>query len=247
MTELFGPKVAIVDDRPEEVAGIIDFMEENKVGYQYFNADIIENNYPLTTIESVELVFLDLYYSSKFDPYQCAQWIDHIIPSKQLYELIVWSKDSNKTDEVISVLNHIEKTPRIVLTKQKNNFQDAEGISRLIAEIKEDFQENRKETEEFIAEIIEISENFVVLNCLLDSETEFYQIRRFEKSPLSHFTNLKTGGFMIVRITTEPGERKFEFIEDFSDHSKLFEQKNIFLKFKDSPLFKKALDDEDNF
>lgn len=247
MTELFGPKVAIVDDRPEEVAAIIDFMEENKVGYQYFNADIIENNYPLTTIDSVELVFLDLYYSSKFDPYQCAQWIDHIIPSKQLYELVVWSKDSDKTNEVLDVLTDIEKTPRLVLTKQKNNFQDAEGISRLIAEIKEDFQENKQLIEEFIAEIIEVSEDFVVLNCLLDKKTEFYQIRRFEISPLLHFTNLKTGTFLIVRITTEPGERKFEFIEDFSDHSRLFEQKNIFLKFKDSPLFKNILGNEDNF
>lgn len=237
MTDVFGPKVAIVDDVLADVEGIINYMENKNIGYKYFNADITQKNYPEAPIDTIDLVFLDLYYSAQFNPYHCAQWINSIIPSKKLYELIVWSKDSHKTDELLGALTEIEKAPRNILTKQKTDFMEAGGIEKLITEIK-DFQETSAIIEEFIAEIIEVEEDYVVLNCLVDKDTQFYQIRRFDKTPLRNFKNLSTGSFLIVRITTEPGERRFEFIEEFTNHRELFEQKNIFLKFKDGPFFK---------
>ena len=89
---------------------------------------------------------------------------------------------------------------------------------------------------EFLAEIIDISDNQVVLNCLMDKDTPYYQIRKFDKAPLMHFEKFETGRTLIVKTTTSMGQRLFEFIEQFEDNSKLFEQKNIFLKLKDSPL-----------
>lgn len=235
----FGPQVAIVDDKPNEIAFLESFLSENKIGFTTFNADTIEDNRPKNHLESIELIFLDLYYSETFRPYQCAEWIDAIIPDNKQYELVIWSKDSHLTDELINVLKEIGKAPRYHITKQKGDYPDEKGIQRLIQEIKTEIKSTKEiKIDEFYAEIIDFSEEFVILNCLIDSKTGIYQIRKFERTPLIHFKNFNVGTFLIVKITTSTGERLFEFIEQFADLSSLFEQKNIFEKFKNTPLIK---------
>ncbi|MBC5842629.1 hypothetical protein H8R23_14540 [Flavobacterium sp. F-380] len=233
----FGPQIAIVDDNKNEIQGILDYLESHNIGCKYFNADITEDNSPEFPLESVELIFLDLYYTKDFDPVRCAQWIDDIIPDKKLYELVVWSKDSHLTDALLEVLFQIGKLPRYCITKQKNKYDDINGIERLLKEIKEEVKSiNKIKVDDFISEIIEITEDHVVLNCLLDDEINFFQIRKFEKTPLSHFKKFEEGAYLLVRITTSVGQRNIEFIELFDDHSGIFEQKNIFLKFKGTPI-----------
>ncbi|PBI89076.1 hypothetical protein BSF41_24450 [Flavobacterium sp. ACN2] len=234
----FGPVIAIVDDKKDEVQGIIDYLSSQDIGFRYFDADIDESNFPEKQIESVELIFLDLYYSSAFDPYQCAQWIDEIIPSKKQYELVVWSRDSHRTEELLSVLTEINKFPRFCITKQKSEiYETPDGIQKLINEVKNEINENKNvRVDEFLAEIIDFSEEHVILNCLIDQKSDFFQIRKFEKTPLTHFLKFDVGTILMVKVTTSKGERLFEYIEQFEDYSDLFEQKNIFDKFKDSPL-----------
>jgi hypothetical protein len=236
----FGPVIAIVDDKKEEVQGILDYLASQDIGFRYFDADIDEKNFPENHIESVELIFLDLYYSSAFDPYQCAQWIDDIVPNNKQYELVVWSRDSHRTDELLSVLIEINKFPRFCITKQKSEaYETPEGIEKLLKEVKSEINQVKKlKVDEFLAEIIDISEYHIVLNCLIDKESNFFQIRKFEKTPLAHFSKFDVGTILMVKITTSKGERLFEYIEQFEDYSSLFEQKNIFGKFKNSPLTK---------
>jgi hypothetical protein len=234
----FGPVIAIVDDRKEEVQGIIDYLTSQNIGCKYFNADIDENNSPEGHISSVELVFLDLYYSSAFDPYQCAQWIDDIVPKNKQYELVVWSRDCHRTEELLEVLIEINKFPRFYTTKQKSEEYDTpEGVYKLLEDIKSEINEVKKlKVDEFYAEIIDFSDDYVVLNCLLDQNRGIYQIRKFDKTPLENFEVFEIGRYLIIKTTTNKGERLFEFIEQFEDLSSFFEQKNIFEKFKDTPL-----------
>jgi hypothetical protein len=240
----FGPQIAIVDDKKNEIQGILDYLDSQNIGCKYFNADITEDNFPKFPLESVELIFLDLYYAKDFDPDRCAQWIDDIIPDKKLYELVVWSKDSHLTNALIDVLIQIGKPPRYHITKQKSNYNDEMGIQRLLEEIKEEVAGVKEiKVDNFLSEIIDITDDFVVLNCLLDDETNFFQIRKFEKTPLTHFKNFKEGTYLNVKITTSIGERSIEFIEQFVDHSEIFAQKDIFLKFKGTPIQKAKGDD----
>jgi hypothetical protein len=234
----FGPQIAIIDDKQSEVKDIYEFFNSNNIGCKYFNADITENNKPEKPIESVELVFLDLYYLPEFDPYLCADWINSVISEHKLYELIVWSKDSHKSEDLRKVLIEINKAPRYLITKQKSDYQTNERILILIEEIKTELvKSNNLIVNEFLAEIVDISEEQITLNCLLDLEKPYYQIRKFDKKPFLHFINLKIGTTLIVKTTSKMGERVFEYIEQFVDNTKYFEQKNIFLKLKESPLF----------
>lgn len=233
----FGPQIAIVDDKIEEVQGIREFFNSRDIGCKYFDADITQNNKPDKPIESIELIFLDLYYLPEFDPYLCAAWVNSIVAPSKLYELVIWSKDCHKTNDLRDVLIEINKAPRILITKQKSDYQVNNGIQRLLQEIQLEINGlNKISVDEFMAEIIDISEDYVVLNCLLDKDKPYYQIRKFEKTPLLHFFRLEIGTTLIVKTTTSLGQRSFEYIELFEDNSKLFEQKNIFLKLKDTPL-----------
>jgi hypothetical protein len=235
----FGPQIAIVDDRPDEVQGIFNYLKSLNIGFEFYNADIIEQNYPKVPLETVELIFLDLYYSEDFEPYQCAKWIDDIVPEDKQYELVIWSKDSHRTHELMAVLVEINKVPRFHITKQKSDYNKENGIKQLLEEIKTEFKEVKElKVDIFISEIIYISDDFIILNCLLDKEINFFQIRKFEKTPMIHFKNFEVGTFLKVKITTSTGERNIEFIEQFDDHSEIFEQKNIFLKFKGTPIQK---------
>lgn len=237
----YGPVIAVVDDNKAEVQGILDYLLSQNIGCRYFDANIDQNNYPEEQIKSVELVFLDLYYSSAFDPYQCAQWVDEIVPENQQYELVVWSRDSHRTEELLMVLREINKYPRYCITKQKGiEYESSKGVQNLLDEIEKEIKEIKEiKKDEFYAEIIDLEKDFVVLNCLIDEQTNFFQIRKFEKTPLSHFKRFDVGTFLMVKATTSIGERLFEFIEQFQDLSEKFKQKNIFEKFRDTPLIKK--------
>lgn len=233
----FGPQIAIVDDKIEEVQGIWDYLTSQNIGFKFYNADIVEDNKPIKPIESVELIFLDLYYLPEFDAYLCAEWINSIIPENKLYELVIWSKDSHKTDELIQVLIEINKSPRYYLTKQKSDYQEEKGIKLLLEEIETEISLIKDiNKEEFLCEIIDIENEYIVLNCLIDEKKGFFQIRKFEISPLKHFISLEIGNYLILKVTTSLGQRLFEYIEQFEDYSYLFNQKNIFGKFKDTPL-----------
>ncbi len=232
----FGPQIAIVEDNLEEVKEIREFFALQNIGYKLFDADITQNNKPAKPIETIELIFLDLYYLPEFDPYLCADWVNSIVAENKLYELVIWSKDSHKSEDLRNVLLEINKAPRALITKQKSDYQIENGTQILLQEIEFDINKISKIfVDEFIAEIIDISEDYVILNCLLDKEKGYYQIRKFEKTPLLHFYKLESGRTLIVKSTTSLGQRSFEFIELFEDNSKLFEQKNIFLKLKNTP------------
>jgi hypothetical protein len=222
----FGPQIAIIDDRPDEVQGIMDYLGAQNVGYQYFNADITEAAYPQQPLESVELIFLDLYYSAKFDPDQCAQWVDEIVPENRQYELIIWSKDSHRTEEVIDTLLKINKAPRVFDTKQKSDYQDANGIEQLIKEVKEKISQAR--IEEFIGEILDIQDDCVIIDCLIDEENEIFQKRRFEIEPFKNFINLKKEIYITIKVITKAGSISYEFLNNPYDEKEKFSKDGLF-------------------
>lgn len=215
----FGPQVAIVDDNPEEVQGIMDYFDTRNVGYQYFNADIANPQYPEKPLDSVELVFLDLYYSAKFDAEQCAQWVDDIIPDNKQYELIILSKDSHRTEEVISTLLKINKAPRTYDTKQKSDYNKAGGIQQMIDEVKARVSEGQ--VQEFVGQVLDIEEDSIIIDCLVDEENNVFQKRRFEIAPFTNFLNLDGEILITIKVTTKVGSISYEFLNSpYDAHEK---------------------------
>src|SRR5688572_7261772 len=105
---LLGPQVALIDDREEEVASIEALLNELNIGNKFFKVDYTAPDYPAEPINTIELVFLDLYYNpnfgAEFDPYACVQWLNHIVPRDKKYILIIWSKDPQVKDELLEVM-----------------------------------------------------------------------------------------------------------------------------------------------
>lgn len=240
-----GPQVAIIDDNRDEVASIENSLVERNVGYRFFNADPVEASYPDQPIETINLLFLDLYYTSiynaPFDAERCAQWIDSIVPAGKKYYLVVWSKDGEKTEELLGVLEAIDKAPYWITTKLKSDYQTNEkeyDITKLLEELNIDVQKEPQKIDEFYGEVISIEDDHVLINCLLDKEKPVFQIRRFDLPLFENYIKLQKGLFILIRITTEKGLRTFEFIRQVADLSDLFEKEDYFKGVEDTPFFK---------
>lgn len=239
-----GPQIAIIDDRQNEVQDIIDTLERRRVGYKYFNASIGEDEQPDEPIKSIETIFLDLHFQTglaelDFDPSLPAGWVDHIVPENRNYNLVIWTKDSNKAQQLIDLLYQLNKLPYFWFAAQKNEYQTSDeeyNIEGLLNKISQNFTEHHKAEESvMLGEIVNIEEDHVLINCLLNETPPVFQVRRFDHDLLNGVINLEEDKFVTIKIITEPGKRSFEFFPQREDLSEKFQQEDYFEKFKNTP------------
>ncbi|HEY1194831.1 hypothetical protein [Flavobacterium sp.] len=120
----FEPNIIVIDDKYDEVSGIVEYYQSNGSGCKFFNADIVEgDNMPHKNYSDVNLVFLDLYLEGeKFDAEQCSNWVKSMIPEKAFYLLVIWSKDPSEMREVVDNLVKENRLPFIVLCENKTEY-----------------------------------------------------------------------------------------------------------------------------
>ncbi|WP_443633604.1 hypothetical protein ABXT64_01365 [Candidatus Marifrigoribacter sp. Uisw_064] len=119
----FEPNIVFIDDKIEEVDGILDLYRKEGIGVKYYDADIVAGDTPPESpFSNVNLVYLDLYYKIDFDLEMCIGWIDSIVPKNSFYVLVIWSKDTEEhKDEIIEGLTQIHKKPFVTFNEIKNN------------------------------------------------------------------------------------------------------------------------------
>jgi hypothetical protein len=120
----FEPNIIVIDDKYDEVVGIISYYQSNGSGCKFFNADTIEgDDMPETSFSDVNIIFLDLFLEGdKFDPEQCSNWVKSLIPEKSFYLLIIWSKDPSHADEVIENLKIVNRSPFAFFIENKTDY-----------------------------------------------------------------------------------------------------------------------------
>ena len=117
----FEPNIVFIDDKEEQVDGIIQMYRNEGAGVKFFNADLVEgDDKPTNHLTNVNLIFLDLYYKNEFEIELCLGWIDSIIPKNSFYILVIWSKDTHHSDEIIDALSAIERRPFTTFRETKN-------------------------------------------------------------------------------------------------------------------------------
>ena len=149
---LFEPNVVVIDDKKNEVDGILKYYWENGIGCKYYNAGKTNDNYPDLPFSDVCLVFLDIYFSERtteYDAELCTSWIQSIIPEKSFYVLIIWSKEVEHKEEILSLLNKYNRAPFICLDKSKVDYVISGGF---------DFNKLNQEIEDEINKLPAISE-----------------------------------------------------------------------------------------
>jgi len=108
----FEPSIVFIDDKEDEVEGIIQLYRNEGIGVKFYNADLVEgDSTPTNHFSNVNLVFLDLYYQDDFDIDMCLGWIDSIIEENSFYVLVIWSKDTHHSKDIVERLSHINKKP----------------------------------------------------------------------------------------------------------------------------------------
>ena len=234
LEELAGPDIVVIDDTEREVRSLLDNLKERNINTEYIKVDLAGDMPDHDLIESVKILFLDLNYNmgfgSTFDANFCAELVTQIIPKDKQYFLVTWTKDIDKTEAVIEALKEYDVAPIKYSSKLKEDYRIGDeiyNVDQLLAELNEEF--NRViQINEFYGEIIEVDETSVLLNCLINEDKGVYQIRKFDRIPFSDYIDLTIGNIILIRSTTKPGSRIFEFFNESEDKKELFEKPNYF-------------------
>lgn len=117
----FEPNIVFIDDKEDQVSGIIQLYRNEGAGVKFFNADLFDgDSKPSNQLTNVNLIYLDLYYKNEFEIDLCLGWIDSIIPKNSFYILVIWSKDTHHSDEIVEALTAIKRRPFTTFTETKN-------------------------------------------------------------------------------------------------------------------------------
>ncbi|WP_300491849.1 hypothetical protein [Flavobacterium sp.] len=236
---IIGPQVAFVDDIQAQIQPLKNSIHEMHAGSIFFNASPDVNNYPAEPIESVKLVFLDLHYGTmEFDAYISAQWVSRIIVPNSKYILVIWSKDTDKQEELLAVLAEVQLYPTYVEAWQKTDFNiDTFDFNSKIDQLIESASDNKKTTDVIFGQILEIEDDGYLINCLLNLEKTTFQVRKFDQELFSGLEDLKVGNFIRISMSTELGTRQINVFKEDSDLSQKFLTIDYFEDLKDTAFF----------
>jgi hypothetical protein len=196
----------------------------------FFNATPHQNKFPEKPIETVKLLFLDLYYKADFDPELSAQWVQSIIPPNTEYVLVIWSKDTHKKDALLEILDYLELKPTYVEAWQKTDFDLKnhnfdENVNSLLATVS---GEPYYVEDVLFGEVIDVTDEGVFINCRLNDQHPTYQVRKFDWKLLENIENIKRGVVVRIHICSKPGARRIDVFEEKKDRSVFFEQPDFF-------------------
>lgn len=236
LEQLSDPKVLLIDDVEAEISDIQTALNERNIITEFVNASPDEIKKRENQLESVELIFLDLYFNTRFNAQisseTCVQIIKQAIKEGKEYYLVIWSKDADEAGEVLDLLEHYGVSPIKTIIRKKGDYEIGKhkyDIERLFEELDHEFSNVTVNIEEIDGQILDIQEDCVIIDCLLDKEKEIIQKRRFDILPFANIKNLKEGNFITIKIITKPGSKLYEFYSNNSKHlSKLFSKDHFF-------------------
>ncbi|MCL1666622.1 hypothetical protein M2T82_00960 [Elizabethkingia ursingii] len=236
---MFGPQIAFIDDEKSQIIPLERAISNFHTGSIYINASPESDDYPSEPIESVKLLFLDLHYGGiKFDPYLCVEWVSRIIPSHSKYILVIWSKDIDKKEELLSVLAEGQLSPTYFEAWQKTDFDiNTFDFKAKIDDLINSASDNKKIGEVIYGQVLEIEEDGFLVNCLLNMKKPTFQVRKFDNELFKGIKGVEIGNFIRILVSTELGARKIEIFSEPNDLSQKFKVVDYFEGLKDTAFF----------
>lgn len=235
LEQLSDPKVLLIDDVEAEISDIRDALNQRNIITEFVNASPEKLTEREHQLESVELIFLDLYFNTGFNaqiaPDICVQIVKQAIKEGKEYYLVIWSKDADEAQEVLNLLEHYGVSPVKTLIRKKGDYQVGKhkyDIDRLFEELNSEFSDITATVEEIDGQILDLQDDCVIIDCLLDHDSKTFQKRRFEILPFKNIKNLNTGNFITIRIITKPGSKLYEFYNNSKNLKNLFSKEDLF-------------------
>lgn len=220
----FEPNIIFIDDKKEEVEGIVKLYQNEGVGTKFYNADLTTgDDKPPEPFYDVNLIFLDLYYKSEFDVELCTGWIESIIPESSFYVLVLWSKDTHHADEIILDLTHISRKPYLTLSIQKGeeykNLDNTWNFEKLHLKINSEVNKHHALNELALwKKSIKSSSNIIIGHLSKDTTSDDFN-KKLQKIIIGH------GGTSYISSNNK--EQKREILFDALDNILISNAKGV--------------------
>ena len=90
------------------------------------------------------------------------------------------------------------------------------------------------------AQVLDIEEKKVILQCLLNPDRHEFQVRSFDRELFEGMDGIGIGTYVEIEIQSQPGKRSYTFrLVDGADFMPLFDLDAMFESLIDSPIFQK--------
>ncbi len=187
------PNIIIVDDKFDEIKGILQEYQNSGSGVKYYNAHLTDgDSIPDKYYSDIVLIFLDVHFTENtddYDPELCSGWIQGLIPENSFYILILWSKETDKEEEILTQLKNINRTPFMCIAEQKTNYITATGydFTRLYNDVENKLNQNNELKELAIwKKSIKESSNQIIGHLSKGLEEPNLLIKKLQKIIIAH-------------------------------------------------------------
>jgi hypothetical protein len=203
------PNIIFIDDKEKEVNGIIESYRKEGHGVKFFNADLYDGDTPPKSyFFDVNLIFLDLFYNENYDLERCTGWIEKIIPENTFYILVLWSKDTHYSEEIIEDLIKLNRKPYSLISAQKSDYVNDDNtlnFEKLSRTVEEKLNE-QSELEELSIwkKSIKSSSNQIIGHLTNDEDINVFK-RRLKKIIVGH------GGSSLISLDKFKQKREVLF------------------------------------
>ncbi len=100
--------------------------------------------------------------------------------------------------------------------------------------------ENEPNTSIVQAQVLDIEEQKVILQCLVNPDRHEFQVRSFDRELFEGMNGFEIGKFVEIEIQSQPGKRSYSFrLVDGANLMPLFDLDSMFESLIDSPIFQK--------
>lgn len=169
-----------------------------------------------------------MHYNYKID-----KSVDHV---SEFQDPFIADKFIEKENLIKSLFPSIDTNflnINVPFDKLRNRIKEYEGYTESVV------LNTWKNIENVSAQLIEVQDDLVILECLIDKENKIYEEREFRKSLFEGY-DLSQGNLFYLRVFDRPNETKLEIHEDPKrSRASDFPKRNFSKLFSDSVLFKK--------
>jgi hypothetical protein len=165
-------------------------------------------------------------------------WIEPEIPFEDFWPITKTEEVSN-SEYTRSYSRLLTPSKKLLKLPETSFTVDDEKLSKISVTSGGVIEETWTSIQKVPSRIIEISDHFVILECLVDISNRTYEHRKFDKADFETGIPLKDGQLILIKISSKPLKKLIEFIDGTNlIQAEYFKENDLFKDLKGKKIFR---------